>query len=200
MVVIVGLSVVLGTGVRVRVGGRVRVNVGARVAVRVGNGVRVRVAVRVGTGVRVEVRDGVALGVGVAVRVRVGVRLAVGVRLGVCVRVGVGVGVAVLESWITGLTVVLWLALLFETFGSTGLAATAATLLRTPVVVVVTMIVTKALALAGSVPRLQVTLAAATLHVGAPGAEETKAMPGGRLSVRTTPLALSGPLFVTVRV
>ena len=94
-----------------------------------------------------------------------------------------------------GRTVVLWLALLFPVSGSNSVPTTVTPLTIVPGDCGVTVMLTAALEPAATDGKLQVTML--------PTAEQpvdalTKTTPAGRVSVTTTFVAASGPLFVTV--
>jgi hypothetical protein len=67
-----------------------------------------------------------------------------------------------------------------------------------PVIVVVTTIEIVALAPLAMLPKLHVTVPPASEHVPWLGVADTYVTLGSSVSVTTTPVALSGPLFVTV--
>ena len=96
-----------------------------------------------------------------------------------------------------GSTVVSSVASLFPLSGSSSLAVTLASLLIVPVAVVVITISMVALAPSAKLPRSQVTTPLAWVQ-GA--VADTKVTPAGRVSVRVTPVASTGPLLVTVTV
>src|SRR5712692_3467635 len=96
-------------------------------------------------------------------------------------------------------TVIITLELLFAILGSGWLPATVAVLVTEPAIDGVTLIVTKASLPLFSVPRLQVTVPAALLQV--PWVVKTwlTPRPVGRSSLTTTPVAVLGPAFLTLR-
>ena len=98
-----------------------------------------------------------------------------------------------------GLTAVPSVSELLALFGSISVRLTEAVLLKVPADVGVTAIVTVAFAPLFKLPRLQVTVAV-PLQVPWLGIAETKVAPAGSVSVTTTPVAVSGPLLVTVTV
>lgn len=104
-------------------------------------------------------------------------------------------------------TLVVAVELLLSWFGSSSFPLTVAVLLSVPGVVVVTTIVTLALAPFARLPRLQVTVPSLggdfdVERVQLPWVEETelKWTVAGKGSVTVTPVAGCGPLFVTVSV
>ena len=109
-------------------------------------------------------------------------------------------GVAPTVRTSTGATAVNTFAVLFWVLVSVSLAPRLAVLLMAgkPATSGVTLMVTWAVAPAASVPMEAVTRLP-DWNVG-PASEsaETKVTAPGRLSVRTTPVAVNGPLFVTV--
>ena len=94
-------------------------------------------------------------------------------------------------------TGVLTVAVLFVGTGSVSFAATLAVFVSVPAAVGLTTIVTVALAVFASVPRLQLTVA---VQVPWLGVAETNVTPVGTVSVKVTPVAGDGPLLVTVSV
>jgi hypothetical protein len=97
----------------------------------------------------------------------------------------------------SGRTVVVLVAELFPGSGSLGFPVTLAALLKAPTEVGITTIVTVALAPFPRLPKAQVTVVDVPLQVGV---ADTKVTPPSRGSVTVTPVALFGPLFLTVRV
>ena len=89
-------------------------------------------------------------------------------------------------------------ALLLAGAGSGWSATTLAVLVRVPALSGWTTIVIVALAPLASPPRLQLTVVVPE-HEPWLGVAETKVRPAGRTSVRVTPVAALGPLFMTVR-
>ena len=97
----------------------------------------------------------------------------------------------------TGLpTVVMAVALLLPATESSEQEVRLAVLLAVPTGVHLTTRVTVAVARSGSAPRLQTTVLV-PLQVPWLGVTEIKLAPAGSVSVMETPLAASGPLFVT---
>jgi len=103
--------------------------------------------------------------------------------------------------------VVVAVALLLSGFGSFSLAVTLAVLVSVPGVVVVTTVVMLALAPFARLPRLQVTVPSFgagfvvdRVQVPWAGVTELKWTLFGNGSMTVTPLAFSGPLFVTLTV
>ena len=96
-------------------------------------------------------------------------------------------------------TVVTAVAVLSLVSGSVSFPMTIVVLLTPPAAVGATTIVTVVLAPLVKSPRLQVTVLV-PLQVPWLGVAETKLTPGGKVSVITTPVAASGPLFMTVMV
>ena len=96
--------------------------------------------------------------------------------------------------------VVLSVVALLAVSGSLSLPVTAAVLLIVVPLVGpgVTTIVTVALLLAARVPIAQLMIPLDSLQVPGLGAAKRKLTPAGRVSVKTTPVAWEGPLFVTV--
>ena len=97
----------------------------------------------------------------------------------------------------TGFTVVDAVLLLLPVLGSVTPLVTLAVLLMVPVTVGVTIIVTFAETPLPNVPRLQVTVLV-PLQLPWLGVADTNVTPAGKVSVTVTPVALFGPLFVTV--
>jgi hypothetical protein len=95
--------------------------------------------------------------------------------------------------------VVVSLAVLFASAGSNSLALAAAVLVISPAVVGATAAVTVTSAPLAIVPRLQWIV---TVPVQLPWDEvaEFKAAAAGGVSVNTTPVAVAGPLLVTITV
>jgi hypothetical protein len=91
-------------------------------------------------------------------------------------------------------------AVLLLELESVSFAVTLAELLIVPEVLGVTTIVTVAFAPSPMLPRLQVTVPPDSLHVPWLGMAEPKGTPVGSVSVSTTPVAVSGPMLVTVSV
>ena len=105
---------------------------------------------------------------------------------------------------VIGLTVVMAVAVLLLGIGSLVSAATLAVFVRVPdaLAETVTTISTVAVAPLGKMPRLHTTVLVPE-HVPVLGVAETNVTPGGRTSVRVTPLVVAGmagvPLFATVK-
>jgi hypothetical protein len=100
-------------------------------------------------------------------------------------------------------TVVLVEAVLFPEFRSVWLPAILALFVIVPAAVGVTVIVIVTDAPLARLPRLQVTVPLAWLHVPADAPVHVAApnvTPAGSVSVTTTPVAAPGPLFVAVTV
>ena len=88
-------------------------------------------------------------------------------------------------------------------FGSVVAATTVAVFVNVPAALgAVTTMSTVAVTPLGKMPRLQTTVLVPE-HVPVLGVAETNVTPGGRTSVRVTPLVVAGiagvPLFVTVK-
>jgi hypothetical protein len=88
-------------------------------------------------------------------------------------------------------------SLLLLVFGSDWLPVTLAVLVFVPALVGVTTIVTVAEAPLARLPRLQVTMLV-PLQLPWLGVADTKATPVGNVSVIVTPVAVAGPLLLTV--
>jgi hypothetical protein len=97
------------------------------------------------------------------------------------------------------LTVVTAVTALLAVSRSVSFLVTLAVLLMVPATVGVTTIVTVALAPLARVPRVQV-MVLVPLQLPWLADEETNVTPEGRVSVTATPVAVLGPLLVTVMV
>ena len=97
-----------------------------------------------------------------------------------------------------GVTVVVSMSELFARAGSDVVADTVAVSVISPSIVVVTTIVTVAVAPNGTTPSGQVTTPAACEQLPWLGVADTNVTDPGSVSVTTTPVASEGPRFVTV--
>ncbi len=101
---------------------------------------------------------------------------------------------------VTSMTVVSSVSSLLEVSGSGSSAVTVVEFVIVPVALGVTSILTVACAPFARLPRLHVTTPLNSLQLPWLGVADTKLTPAGSVSVTTTLVASSGPLFVIVRV
>ena len=94
-------------------------------------------------------------------------------------------------------TTVVFCAVLFEVSGSVVTHETLAVFVMVPALFgATTSIVTAEIAPLFTWPKLQVTVPESSLHVPCVDFTDTNLVPDGRVSVKTTPAALFGPLLV----
>src|SRR5918996_5433256 len=111
---------------------------------------------------------------------------------------GSGLSVFDTDRWAAGFTVVFSVAVLLGVSGSGSFAPTDAVSVMVPACEVVTTMVTVAVSPPATDPRLQVTVPPARLQLPWLLVEDTYCVVGSSWSVSVTPVAVPGPLFVTV--
>jgi hypothetical protein len=108
---------------------------------------------------------------------------------------GLGEAETVIARSAEATTVTLAMAVLFEGKGSASSAETLAVLVKLPAAMALATIESVALAPFAKLPKLQLT---AVVQVPWLGIAETTAKPAGSVSVKVIPVAVEGPLLVTV--